>query len=241
MTDVTPTGVDVETGPVLVSHRMGAIATADAGATTGASRTEDRIVDAAGACIARWGLTKTTVDDVAREAGTSRATTYRLFPGGRDAIVEALVGREVRRFFADLSSRLAPHEHDAEALLVAGIGSSLRFLTGHPGLRAVLAHEPGLLLPQIAFHRLGPVLAAAASHVAPHLRPHVDGRDDERALEVAELVVRVVLSHALTPGRHVDPDDEASVARLVRAHLLPALRTPPQVPVDPDPRAEVQP
>lgn len=235
MTHVTPTGMDAETESVLVSRPMGAVE------TTGAASTEDRIIDAAGACIARWGLTKTTIDDVAREAGTSRATTYRLFPGGRDAIVDALVGREVRRFFAAVSAELAPRQHDAEAMLVAGIGSSLRFLTGHPGLRAVLAHEPGILLPQIAFHRLGPVLAVAAAHVAPHLLAHLDLPDDDRALEVAELLVRVVLSHALTPGRHLDPHDEASVARLVRTHLLPALRTPPDLPPQPSPRAEVHP
>jgi len=31
-------------------------------------------------CFARWGTTKTTLDDVAREAGVSRATLYASSP-----------------------------------------------------------------------------------------------------------------------------------------------------------------
>jgi len=201
---------------------MGAIATTDAGPRLGA--TERRIRAAALACIARDGLGATTVDDVAREAGVSRATTYRLFPGGKDTIVDAVVGDEVQRFFADLAVELDAHD-DAESLLVAGVGRALRFLGGHAALRSVLRHEPDLLVPLAANDRLGPVLDAAAAFAAPHLRDHVaDGPDaDRRAFEVAELIARLVLVYALQPSPSLDPGDDASVARFVRRHLLPAL------------------
>ena len=206
---------------------MVAISMTDAPALAGAvaAGTEERIRTAALACIARTGITRTTVDDVAREAGVSRATLYRAFPGGKDVLVEAVLGREVHRFFVELSAELARH-HDAEGLLVAGVGSSLRFLTTHPALRAVLALEPGLLLSQVAFHRLGPILDAAAAFAAPYLRAHVraDHPDPHAAAtEVAELLVRVVLTYALQPTRRVDPHDLATITRLVRQHLLPAL------------------
>ena len=42
----------------------------------------ERLLQATYACVARWGLAKTTVEDAAREAGVSRATVYRYFPGG---------------------------------------------------------------------------------------------------------------------------------------------------------------
>ncbi|MEA2588672.1 MAG: hypothetical protein QOH66_1599, partial [Actinomycetota bacterium] len=48
---------------------------------------EQRVIDAALRCIARWGIAKTTLDDIAREASCSRATIYRLFPGGKDALL----------------------------------------------------------------------------------------------------------------------------------------------------------
>ena len=47
----------------------------------------ERILEATYACVARYGLGKTTVEDAAREAGVSRATVYRHFPGGKDQLV----------------------------------------------------------------------------------------------------------------------------------------------------------
>ena len=50
-----------------------------------------RVLDGALACVARVGLGKTTLDDVAREAGCARATVYRCFPG-KLALFSGLVG-----------------------------------------------------------------------------------------------------------------------------------------------------
>ena len=47
-------------------------------------------LDAALACVARVGVAKTTLDDVAKEAGCARATVYRCFPG-RLALMRAVL------------------------------------------------------------------------------------------------------------------------------------------------------
>ena len=49
----------------------------------------ERVVESAERCFAQYGVAKTTVEDVARLAGVSRASVYRYFPGGRDEIVLA--------------------------------------------------------------------------------------------------------------------------------------------------------
>ena len=51
---------------------------------------EQRVLDAAKSCCERWGLAKVTIEDIANEAGVSRATLYRMFPGGKDVLYEAL-------------------------------------------------------------------------------------------------------------------------------------------------------
>ncbi len=48
---------------------------------------EDRLIAATLSCVGRWGLAKTTIDDVARQAQCSRATVYRVFPGGKETLV----------------------------------------------------------------------------------------------------------------------------------------------------------
>src|SRR5471032_1883492 len=58
------------------------------------SQVATRVLDGALACIARVGVGKTTLDDVAREAGCARATVYRTFPG-KQALFRALLDREV--------------------------------------------------------------------------------------------------------------------------------------------------
>lgn len=56
-----------------------------------------RIIDAAEACIARYGVQKTTIDDVIKRAGVARATLYHHVPGGRDEIIIEVLIREGRR------------------------------------------------------------------------------------------------------------------------------------------------
>ncbi len=47
--------------------------------------------------IARWGVAETTLADVAREAGCSRATIYRTLAGGKQALVTSLAVRGPNR------------------------------------------------------------------------------------------------------------------------------------------------
>lgn len=188
---------------------------------TAGQPSEARVRAATLSCIARFGSTKTTLDDVARESGVSRATIYRLFPGGRETLFEAVLTAEIHRFFGVLSAEL--ERHDAlEDVLVAAVGESMRFLLGHEALRTIVTLEPGLLLPQLAFHRLDGVLTATTAFAAPYLEPHLTSH--RSAISVAEHLVRMVLSYTLHPSDRVDPHDHDSIRRLVRNHVIPGLR-----------------
>ena len=67
----------------------------------------ERLLEATYACVARFGLGKTTVEDVVKESGVSRATVYRVFPGGKDELMREVVGWEMGRFFGALA--VFPH------------------------------------------------------------------------------------------------------------------------------------
>jgi AcrR family transcriptional regulator len=200
--------------PVLAAPRTAASPAPQVGAQ------EQRIVDAALRCFSRWGVAKTTLDDVAREAGCSRATVYRVLPGGRDGLVDCVVTAEVGRFFEVLADAL-DGAADLEGLLVGGMTTAARFLTGHGALQFLLAHEPEAVLPRISFHQADDVLRTVSGFTAPYLAHHLPaGIDPFRA---GEWLARIVLSYLCSPSPSVDMEDEASVRRLVRDFVLPGL------------------
>ncbi len=179
-----------------------------------------RVVDAALRCIARCGLRKTTVDDVAREAGISRATLYRLFPGGKDAVVRAVVETETARLFSDLGAAMG-EATDLEALLVAGIVAAARRFSAHAALAYLLAHEPGTVLPCLAFSGMDRVLAAARSFAAPFLGRWLEPHDAARA---AEWATRIVVSYLACPREGTDLTDPVTVRHLVATFVVPGVQ-----------------
>jgi AcrR family transcriptional regulator len=187
---------------------------------------ERRLVDAALACIARWGIRKTSLDDIARQAGVSRATVYRVFPGGKERLVEVVVCHEAGRIFHAMHADLDA-AGTLEELVVTGVTSMLRLLTDNDVLQAVIRHEPELVLPHFAFHQLGRVLDLAEALCRPHLERFLPAADVRPA---AELLARVVLTFGFRPAAWVDPHDPASIRRLVGLYLLPALTTSPTTP-----------
>src|SRR2546423_12015074 len=106
----------------------------------------ERVVAATTTCLGRWGLAKTTLDDVAREAGISRATVYRLFPGGKDTVVRAAVAAEVDAVSKQLAARTASHD-DAGAVLLEMVTYATHVLRHHPALQYLLAPEQDPVLP----------------------------------------------------------------------------------------------
>lgn len=177
-----------------------------------------RLVDGALACIARFGLAKTTLDDVARAAGCSRATLYRVFPGGKDALLQAVVDTEVARLFSELALSMARAE-DLHDVLVAGMTGAARAIEGHEALTFLLAHEPEVVLPHLTFDHHDRLLEVVGTYAAPFL-----GRwlEHEEAARVARWAARIVLSYVACPADDLDLAEPSDVAWLVRNFVLPA-------------------
>jgi AcrR family transcriptional regulator len=180
--------------------------------------TAARLLDAAVVCIARVGVSKTTLDDVAREAGCSRATLYRYFPG-KPQLFAAVASREAAVLARELQAAAAdaPSFEDA---VVAVVLRSAGWLSGHPALQFIVAAEPEVLLPHLAFDGADRVLRAGAQVVAPALAPFLGPESAERA---AEWLARIILSYLCSPTDLVDLADPVSVRRLVADFVVPGL------------------
>jgi len=188
--------------------------------TADADGQRSRVCAGAYECIARFGLAKTTIDDVARASGVSRATIYRLFPGGREQLLRETVGWEMNRFFASLAEAIADAA-DLETRLELGLAFAHRAVVEHEVLQKILATEPEALLPLMTIeqHR---VLGYIADYLRPLLQAELEAgrlRHDVDVDLAADYVARMVLSLIGSPGRW-DLDDPAAVQQVVRDELL---------------------
>jgi AcrR family transcriptional regulator len=179
--------------------------------------TESRVLDAAKACCERWGHAKVTIDDIAAESGVSRATLYRMFPGGKDVLFDALRVRELEEFFTKL--RAAVEGVDAlDDLIVSTVVCATQELRADEHLAIALASEPGETLGQLTVDGLPRILRFATVFLVPLVEAHLPHAEAQR---LVELLSRLTISFFLAPSEHIDLGDEVSA----RAFLAPFLAT----------------
>ena len=130
-------------------------------------------------------MAKTTVDDVAAASGVSRATIYRLFPGGKEELLRETVGWEMDRFFLRPRARSSATPPTSPSSWTRALPLARRELREHEVLQKVLETEPDRLnaLITVQQHR---VIGAIAAYFLPLLdrdqrgRHHPAGRSTSR-------------------------------------------------------------
>lgn len=180
---------------------------------------ETRILDAAKVCCERYGLAKVSVDDVANLAGVSRATLYRLFPGGKDVLLEALRVRDLGEFFARVTARVDGAD-GLEDLLVRLVVVATLELRADEHLSIMLATEPGETMREISVDGLPRIIGAATRFLVPMVDAYLPRSE---SLPLVELLARLVISYFLAPSAFVDLGDPLSASRFLQAHVLSAL------------------
>lgn len=136
---------------------------------SGARLSDDVLLDAARDCVLSFGVRRTTLTDIAKQAGTSRMTVYRRFPGVT-SVVAALMTREfgvVLRQIAETGT--------ARQRLVGSAVRAARLLIADPLLRSVLDRDAELLLPYLV-QRVGGTQRLAEKFITELLTEgHTDG------------------------------------------------------------------
>ncbi|HUR77168.1 MAG TPA: TetR/AcrR family transcriptional regulator [Acidimicrobiales bacterium] len=183
----------------------------------------ERLLQATFACVARYGIAKTTVEDVAREAGVSRATVYRQFPGGKDQLVGDTIRWEATRFFAELAVAIEASPDFATTLQDA-ILFARRALGQHAVFQKVLETEPDLLLPHLSVDD-GRIRGLVVAFLRAHLEPEADRLADGLTThQAADHVARLLLSIFNSAGAW-DLTSRDEVKTLVRTQLLSGVFT----------------
>lgn len=195
-------------------------------AAAAAVSTRDRVLGACETCLRRSGLRRTTMVDVADEAGISRAALYKHFPD-KATLVLATIARTDEQFWAEAHRRVGRRR-----TLVAQVCEAVQLAreqerSAQP--RSLMQHLRRTDRDELAAvldTGLRQVLPAMAEFWQPHLERAV-GRGELRAdLDVraaSEWVMRMVLSLVTVPGAAVDVDDPASLRRFVDDFLVAGL------------------
>lgn len=168
--------------------------------------------------VGRWGVAKTALSDLAREAGCSRATLYRAFPGGKQQLFEALGVRELRGYVATVVAAIDAAD-DLEVALTDALVVAAQSLRDHRGAQFVLDHEPGLVLPFLGFDQVDVLYRHAAASVGPHLERFLPA---DRAAWAAEWAARLLLTYVFHPDGGGGLANRDHTRHLVATFVLPA-------------------
>ena len=191
-------------------------------ATSGIDATRERLLDAAERCIRRTGIRRTTVGQIAEEAGVSRAWLYRLFPDKT-----ALVGAALVRGDEEFWSRAKAYVEGATTLADQVAAAVTFSRTKQPA--ALVLH-----LKDAEPEAMAAVVGSGLRQILPGMtgfwRPYLEqarARGEVRAdLDIprgAEWILRMVLSLVTVPGDVVDIDDPQAVRDFLRAFLMSGL------------------
>lgn len=105
-------------------------AAAGASESSKAKPVRERLLDAAEGCLEQFGPQKTSMEDVARAAGMSRATVYRYFEN-RDALLLGVASRQATALAGEATTYLAQFDNISD-WLVEGLLFTLRELPKRP-------------------------------------------------------------------------------------------------------------
>ena len=182
----------------------------------------ERFLDAAEACYARVGLAKTSMEDVGREAGASRATLYRYF-GNRDELLLAALTRQARRLAAEAEVYLSRNFDSVGDYLVEGLLFCLREIPARP-LIGTLFTRNGLGAASRIALTSEEMLAIGVEVLRPMFEPARERgllRETVRIEATIEWILHILASYLMAPSRVATSEDE--MRRLLRAMLLPAV------------------
>jgi AcrR family transcriptional regulator len=180
-------------------------------------------MDAAEACFDKYGINKTTMDDIAKMAGVSRPTVYRHFDD-RDTLILAVVMRRSRQLI-DRAQKFIRKYPTFEDQLVEGLLFMVDKGRKDPFVRMLVSPEHMDLANQIlgasaaavdlAYEMWEPILVEARDR--GDLRPDLDLRS------IATWITYLTL---LLVGRSDIEPDVSAQREMLRTFVTPAFAPP---------------
>lgn len=184
--------------------------------------TVETVLAAAAACFQRFGVAKTTIDDIATQSGLSKATIYRYVPGGREGIVVTVLIRAAEARLIELVPEIE-HLPSFATQLVTALPQTVELIRSDEQLTYLFSADL-LGSPEKAHRAIPPMLAAVERFLSPFLeRARLDGelRTDLSDGRIAEWIVRIM--HSFVTFDSDTGGVREQVESLTRDFLVPSL------------------
>jgi AcrR family transcriptional regulator len=179
-----------------------------------------RIVEAATACIDRAGLARTSLSDVAAQAGVTRQTVYRYFPRLTDVLsAVAIAGAE--EFAGRMARHLTSFDSPVE-VAVESVVFGVRAVPREPYLGLLLQAGEGDFFTDAVASGQWFALGARILRDVPVDWASAGVTTDDDFAGLAEVLMRLFLSFLQHPSTPPVTDDR--LRALVRRWIGPALR-----------------
>jgi AcrR family transcriptional regulator len=185
--------------------------------------TEERILVAAEQCMARLGVSRLSITDVATQAGVSRGAVYLHFADRQD-LLDAVLTRTASRFVA--SSALAVGRRRTLEAQVAEGAVFIRTHLRDSVLTLRLPADEESLLAALLTSRVEHLVEEWVAFWLPYLADAADRgeiRPDLNHRQAAEWIVRIMLSFAVMPSVTFDIDRPDQVRAFVRTFIVGGL------------------
>jgi len=162
-----------------------------------------RLLEAAAGLLVQWGFDKTSVDDIAREAGVSKGAVYLEFPS-KEAIFQGVLYREFGRYVEDWLRRFEADEEDWDFARM--VQHSILAIHANPVVKALMTRDKrmyGNLLRQDT--RLMAISSSAHAELFLHLQRLGALRSDLSPKVLAYLIG--AMSYGLIAGDEAIPEE----------------------------------
>jgi len=174
----------------------------------------ERLLESAASLFSHWGFDKTSVDDVAREAGISKGAVYLEFPN-KDALFKAVVYWEFARYMRDWLRRF--EEDHGDWSLARMIQHSFAAIDSNPFVKALLKRDQRLFGSFLRRNKeLSRLALSARSELFSELQKVGTVRNDISA-QVLAYVVSLTGYGLIAGGEIVPEDNQVSFEEALRA------------------------
>ena len=184
----------------------------------------ERILAAAEECFSRYGFQKTSMEDVAREAGLSRRSVYRHFPD-KAALFKQVGAARARIFLDEIMRRTA--ELEGLSAQIEEVARLTNYFVREDPISAALRLADPDSLARTVTTEARELLGMAMDAIVPLIetaRERGEVRADLDIPRAAEWITRMIFSLSATPSVTFDLDDPEQTAAFIREFLVPGLR-----------------